>query len=242
MERIDLRSERSTLAELAYQHLLSAIMSHALKPGDKLRPDTLAAGMGISSTPVMEALARLAGEGLVDPGGGLGTRVAVLANEDLLLLYDCRLMCELHAVREGIATVDAAFLAHAQDLLNAHDAASLADNRTYEGRRRVAELDTAFHLHVVSLWPNPRTLSWYTQLNIHMRAHRISVLLDKEARQSRNDEIIRQHWAIYAAVERRDVEAALAAVRDHIAFAKQRMISLGQVVDESPSGDDGLRR
>src|SRR5687767_8721292 len=106
MQAVDLRSARNTLGDLVYGHLLDAILSHELRPGMRLRPEDLAVQMGLSPTPVKHALARLAGEGLVEHRAGLGPFVAEPTVAEILDLYDCRLMCELHAVREGFGQID----------------------------------------------------------------------------------------------------------------------------------------
>src|SRR5829696_6812660 len=123
MQVVDLRGAKNTLSDLAYGYLLEAILSHELQPGMRLRPEDLAARMGLSPTPVKHALARLAGEGLVEHRAGLGPFVAEPTVPEILDLYGCRLMCELHSIREGFARIDDAFLAELRRRLAAHEAA-----------------------------------------------------------------------------------------------------------------------
>ena len=146
MQVIDLRSAKTTLGDLAYGHLLNAILSHELRPGARLRPDDLAAAMGLSPTPVKHALARLAGEGLVEHRAGLGPFVAEPTIADILELYGCRLMCELHAAREGFARIGDAFVVELRRNLEAHEAAFAARDEAFESQRAVLEADRDFHL------------------------------------------------------------------------------------------------
>jgi DNA-binding GntR family transcriptional regulator len=231
MQTVNLRNARPTLADLAHQHILDAIISHQLKPGDRLRPDELALSMGISQTPVKEALARLAGEGLVDLSRTSGPRVALLLDEGLIALYDCRLMCELHALREGVDLITRDFLDEAARRLETYDSAAAEDDGSFELRKRLAELDGAFHEHLVSLRPNARLQSWYAQLNVHLRAHQISVVLTQNSIQDRIKTFRAQHWAIYAALERRDSTAAAAIAREHIEFARDWLLGLERALD-----------
>jgi DNA-binding GntR family transcriptional regulator len=224
MQSVDLRSVRPTLADLAHRHILDAIMSHRLRPGDRLRPDELATSMGISPTPVKEALARLAGEGLVDLSRATGPRVAILLDEGLGALYDCRLMCELHALREDTDLVGTEFLAEAARLLEGYDSAVARDDRTFEGRKRVAELDGAFHRHLVSLRTNARLQAWYAQLDVQLRAYQLSAMLNRDDVEHRNETFRAQHGAIYAALERRDAAAAVAAARAHIEYTRDWLL------------------
>ena len=67
---------RTSLAEQAYAALLDAIVGGELPPGERLRDTELAEQLGVSRTPVREALRRLEDEGLVETGRHAYTRVA----------------------------------------------------------------------------------------------------------------------------------------------------------------------
>jgi DNA-binding GntR family transcriptional regulator len=226
MQSVDLRSVRPTLADLAHRHILDALMSHQLQPGDRLRPDDLAATMGISQTPVKEALARLAGEGLVDLSRATGPRVALLPHDGLAALYDCRVMCELHALGESAELIRPEFLTEAARLLENYDSALAEGAVSFENRKRVDELDGAFHQHLVSLRPNSRLSTWYAQLDLQLRGHRLSVAVDDRDAQHRNETFRSQHRAIYAALERRDAAAAVAAARAHVEFDRDCLLGV----------------
>ena len=218
MQAVDLRSARNTLGDLAYEHLLRAILSHELRPGMRLRPEDLAAQLGLSPTPVKHALARLAGEGLVDHRAGLGPFVAEPTIEEILDLYDCRLMCELHAVREGFALVDDRFLAELERRLERHEAACDARDSSFESQRRVLEADRDFHGWYMELWPNGRARTWYAQLNTHIRSYQISNRMRARAG------MLVEHRAIYAGFAARDLGRTLDAVRTHLGLARQSFL------------------
>lgn len=218
MQAVDLRSAKNTLGELAYAYLLRAILSHELRPGMRLRPEGLAAQLGLSPTPVKHALARLAGEGLVEHRAGLGPFVAEPTIEETLELYDSRLMCELHAVREGFGQVDDRFLEELRRRLTEHEAACAARDDTFESQRRVLESDRDFHQCYMELWPNGRAINWYSQLNTHIRSFQIS------NRMRARPGMLVEHQAIYAAFEARDLDRVLAAVRTHLELAKQSFL------------------
>src|SRR3954464_5042092 len=90
MQIVDLRSAKNTLGELAYGHLLRLILSHELQPGTRLRPEDLAARLGLGAAAVRHALAGLAGGGVVVHRPGLGPFVAEPTVSEILELYDCR--------------------------------------------------------------------------------------------------------------------------------------------------------
>lgn len=228
MQIVDLRSERNTLGELAYGHLLRLILSHELQPGTRLRPEDLAAGMGLSPTPVKHALARLAGEGLVVHRAGLGPFVAEPTIDEILELYGCRMMCELHAVREGFAQVDDRFVGDLTRALEQHEARWAARDETFESQRAVIEADRDFHECYMQLWPNPRALSWYRQLNVHIRSFQLgNRLLGRAGMQV-------EHRAIVEAFAARDLDRALTAVRMHLEGAQHAFLERARMARTTP--------
>lgn len=210
----DLRKAKTNLSDLAYQHLLSAIVAHELPPGTHLRPQDLAQRMGLSQTPVKDALARLAGEGLVEHRAGLGPFVAEPTVSEVAELYDCRLMCELHALREGFLRLDDGFLMSVLRHLEAHEAALAARDGSYERQRLLAEADRDFHLSYMRVWPNEKALSWYCQLNVHIRSDLVANKVGGRPG------TLSEHRQIYDALVARDLERALRAVRHHVEASK----------------------
>jgi DNA-binding GntR family transcriptional regulator len=229
MQVVDLRSAKNSLSDLAYGYLLEAILSHELQPGTRLRPEDLAAQMGLSPTPVKHALARLAGEGLVQHRAGLGPFVAEASVDEVAELYDCRLMCETHAIREGFARIDDPFLADLAQCQDAHAMAFTARDGTDERQRLAIEADRDFHLCYMRLWPNERTHIWYTQLNVHIRSYQLT-----NNTAGRLDALA-EHRAIYEAMAARDLDGALAAVRQHLERAKQSFLERARLGSSSRS-------
>jgi len=218
MQIVDLRSAKNSLGELAYGHLLRLILSHELQPGTRLRPEDLAAQMGLSPTPVKHALARLAGEGLVVHRAGMGPFVAEPTVHEILELYDCRMMCELHAVREGFTRIDRQFIAKLGGALERHEAVWAERGESFESKRRVIEADRDFHECYMRLWPNERALNWYRQLNVHIRSFQLgNHLLGRAGMHV-------EHRAILDAYTARDLDGALTAVRTHLEGARDAFI------------------
>jgi DNA-binding GntR family transcriptional regulator len=228
MQIVDLRSARNTLGELAYGHLLRLILSHELKPGTRLRPEDLAARMGLSPTPVKHALARLAGEGLVVLRAGLGPFVAEPTINEILELYDCRLMCELHAIREGFPSVDERFVFELGRRLEVHEAACAARDETFESQRAVIEADRDFHESYMLLWRNERALAWYRQLNVHIRSFQLgNKILGRPGMQV-------EHRAILTAYQARDLDGALLAARTHLERARDAFLERARMARAAP--------
>ena len=95
---IDRFANVGNAAETAYAVLREAIITNALKPGDRLRADDLAKKLGVSKTPVREALRKLQAEELVATQGNALT-VRVLSEEQLFEIYYTREALEGMAAR-----------------------------------------------------------------------------------------------------------------------------------------------
>jgi DNA-binding GntR family transcriptional regulator len=230
---------RQTLADLAYQELMEAIIFRRLRPGDPLGLDQLAAQLGMSRTPVNLALSRLHAEGLVSYNEHLGFLVRVLTAKDVRDIYDLRLVCELHAIEGGLPTAETADLAAIAVLHQQIEAST--DWATADAFRRFWELDGQFHQAIVHLSDNAILLEWFAKLHYHIHAARLGL----QAPQAQPfQQMLEEHAAIVAALDARDVAAARAALRRHI--VRSRDVTLARLAALSngaaPDDPNGLAR
>jgi DNA-binding GntR family transcriptional regulator len=109
---------RTSLSERAYATLLDAIVRGDLAPGSRLRDSELAEQLGVSRTPVREALRRLEDEGLVETGRNTFTRVAPIRPDRIADAFP--VVAALHglATRLGVPALSRADL----ELMRRHDA------------------------------------------------------------------------------------------------------------------------
>jgi DNA-binding GntR family transcriptional regulator len=224
MQSEDVRDGKTTFVDVAYKYILNGILSHQIKPGQALRSKELATVVKISPTPIDRALERLTGEGLVEFRPGKGPYVPEPSVSEILDLYDVRLMLEVYAVQEGIGHVDSQFLTVMEDVLKKHEVACEALDGTYERHRVWIEADRDVHTQYVSLWPNPKAQSWYRQIDVHIK----SFLLTSVARFYR-EASMKEHRAIYQALEKRDVTAAMQAVREHSTLSRGAFLDRARV-------------
>jgi len=96
---------KTSLKETAYRHIRSKLLKRELKPGSSLSHRELAKEIGISFTPVRDAIGQLTIEGLLETHPQRGTTVADISREDLAELYDVREALECH----GVAKADVRF-------------------------------------------------------------------------------------------------------------------------------------
>jgi DNA-binding GntR family transcriptional regulator len=136
-----------TAAEIAYAVLREAILSNVLTPGTRLRADDVARELGVSKTPVREALRKLQAEDFVVTGAGNALTVKVLSERQLLEIYYTREALEGMAARlaaENAGQLDVAQLrAVVHDVEVALGKSDRAAIRNYTGEFQLAVFKAA---------------------------------------------------------------------------------------------------
>jgi DNA-binding GntR family transcriptional regulator len=97
--RLNAKKKSAPVREWAYDYLKSNVLSGYFNPGERLTEEHLARSMGVSRTPVREALHKLESEGLVKPFQRRGFSVARDSREELEDLFDIRAALEGYAIR-----------------------------------------------------------------------------------------------------------------------------------------------
>src|SRR5215831_20719159 len=102
---------RTFLVEGAYEAILENILSGTLPSGTVVSEVSLAQELHVSRTPVHQALARLAKEGLIERRLGRKPRIARFGREDVLEIYEMRLLLETAATQRATKRIDPRLLA-----------------------------------------------------------------------------------------------------------------------------------
>ena len=209
------------LSEQTYLVLKDKILRRQLEPGARISVDDIAHGLGVSRTPVTDALKRLALEGLVEILPRRGTFVTELTARDVSELFDIRLLVELYASRV------IAGRGRAQEFLQAIDEPigrmrEATVNGDYGDYESFISADRQLHTTLVAMSENQRLMQIFTELNVHMRVARAHYLNNVEnARQAHQE-----HEAILAAFQSGEVERVEQALTAHIINVKCRILEL----------------
>ena len=223
--------QRSVLADQVYDQVLSLLMDGKLTSGDPLSIDGTARELGVSPTPVREALARLESTGLVTRVALRGYRVApMLSHDELSDLMDARLLLEPHNAEIACGRADATFLEALEqsidDLRRAPNGPHFSDYRSYW------EADERFHRLIVEQTANTFLLSAYESLGGHV--HRFRLFSGVGVRDAAS--AIDEHARILAAMRRGDAAAAKIAMASHICGVGERAIHEYEAADETAPG------
>lgn len=210
--------QQTLLGSQVYDLLWQRIVRHQLRPGDKLSDLRLSEELGVSRTPVREALHRLAQEGIVRAESRRGFFVARFSRRDVREVYDVRTALELLAVRLALPQLTDAEIAAAQaDLDGVVPRVRAGDPAANEEFLRI---DREFHQWLIVRADNSRLAALMASLQAQLRVFQYyGIHLHKMMEIS-----IAHHQAILAALHQRDQAAAEAAMERHIQEVKAQVL------------------
>lgn len=198
----------------AYSLILEAIDRGDIRPGQRLVETELAERLGVSRTPVREALSRLEAQGVV-AREGRGLRVATLDHDQLGELYEVR------GVVEGLAARLAARHAAPEEIAVLTDMVE-ADRRVLGDPRALALANRRFHRQLHRASHN----RYLNQMLQSMRRSMALISSTTLAAPGRGAQALDEHAEIVAAIAARDEAAAQAAAERHISNAYRTRLVL----------------
>jgi DNA-binding GntR family transcriptional regulator len=207
----------ASVVDQVYLAIRERISEGSLQRGARIHQEDLAEDLGVSRTPVREALRRLAAEGLVEMRANRGARVADLAVSDMASAYAARQVIEPGAARMAAAERLPGPLARMRAALSAQRRAIPSVRRSFDANRE-------FHIALVEGSGNPFLLQFVERLWVA----RIGEVIYE--RQSETPERMRldadEHERILAAIEDGNGRRAETLTRRHLADAMRRSADL----------------
>ena len=215
-------------AELAYEQVRSAIVENRYPPGQRLVEQRIAEELGLSRTPVREALHMLEAEGLVVSERNRGAMVRPLSTTEVLDLYGLRIRLESYAVEVATERATETELGElAADADAFRRIRQTSDVETVEGVRLIHEANHRFHDAII-------TAARHRRLAI-MLARTVDIPLVFQAfRTFGAAEIERSdtfHHLIVEAMCRRDPNRAAALMTEHIAQGRDAVLDAMATID-----------
>ena len=202
-----------TMAEAALEGLREAIILGEIRPGTHLRLEEVAQQLGMSISPIREAVRQLEALGLAEHVPHHGARVVRLEVEELRELFSIRLALEGMAVRR------AAELFRAEDDARAREHLAAYDDARHRGDTRAAMREhTAFHFTLYEAAQSAWLVRLIRPAWDSCERYRPVLLADTGALQDRHEELDEELLAACAA---HDAERAAAALRAHLELASE---------------------
>jgi DNA-binding GntR family transcriptional regulator len=207
----------SGLAEEVYKMIRADIMSLRIPPGTRILVDNLARELGVSQTPIREALSMLEAIGLVTKQHFIGYCAAPKFNsEQYKKLFEVRLLLEPYAARHAAQKMEEPMLETLQGLIAQMEPEGA--NGTLTSYERFADQDADFHARIAVGGGNDLIAEALDRLHTHLHIFRLAVHSEYAA------EAKVEHARIALALTERDPDAAEAAMRAHIENSFQRLI------------------
>jgi DNA-binding GntR family transcriptional regulator len=210
--------QRQRASDSVYDAIRSAILSRAFAPGQRLNVHELAAQLGVSLTPVKDALTRLEAEALIEIRPRSGTFVSAMSADDVAEAFDIRCALECLAAEKALARATPADIARLRTLADV--IAEPADDDA--ARLRHESRNIEFHKRIVLLSGSKRLAQMYESLDAHIQIARIH--RGHGDWKTRLDFEREEHLAIAAAFADGDAPALVSALRRHIMRAADSLV------------------
>lgn len=200
-------NEYLPLRDVVFKTLRQAILKGELEPGERLMEIQLADRLGVSRTPIREAIRKLELEGLVLMIPRKGAEVAKISEKSLRDVLEIRRALDALAIElciERMTEDDIKALAEAQEEFR----------KSVEGNDAmvIAESDERFHDVIYNSTNNPRLVQMLNNLREQMYRYRLEYIKDAEKRQI----LVSEHDWILKAISERNVTEAKTAIRQHV--------------------------
>lgn len=216
-DKLEIRmDEYLPLRDVVFNTLRQAILKGELKPGERLMEIQLANKLGVSRTPVREAIRKLELEGLVLMIPRKGAEVADITRQDMEDVLEVRTALEELAVKDACDHITDAQLSELKKASNEFKKALL------EGKDLVTCADADMHFHdvILSATNNRRLIQMLNNLSEQMYRYRMEYLKDERTHKT----LIEEHDAIRRALKKHDKVKAGAAIRVHIDNQKRSIL------------------
>lgn len=206
-------NEYLPLREVVFNNLRDAILNGQLHPGERLLENQLAEKLGVSRTPVREALRMLEQENLVALVPRKGAQVLDLSADDIRSVLEIRQALEVvairHACQDGMSEEDIALL---KELNGRFERAF--EEKNYE---EVAQSDEMFHDVIFRAANNRRLELIVSNMRAQVYRYRMAYLKVFETRTA----VVNHHQNIVRAIETHDEALGVKTMTDHIAHQTQ---------------------
>ena len=208
-------NEYLPLRDVVFNTLRQAILRGELKPGERLMEIALSQRLGVSRTPVREAIRMLEQEGLVIMIPRKGAQVAEISEKDLKDVLEVRLGLEELAVRIACQRITEEELEELEQAVKEFEEAMKEDNLGV-----LAAADVKVHEVIYGSTHNKRLVQIISNIREQMYRYRVEYLKDEDTRNL----LVKEHKEIYAAIKNRDVKSAKEISYQHIENQREAII------------------
>ena len=212
------------LRDVVFNTLRQAILRGELKPGERLMEIHLANKLGVSRTPIREAIRKLELEGLVTMIPRRGAEVAQITEKSMNDVLEVRRAMDALCVELACDRITPEEL---QDLKKACDTFEAAVKT--DDIKQIAQADVAFHDIIYAATDNRRLIQLLNNLREQMYRYRIEYLKKKEC----YPQLLEEHQTIIDSIESRDKDRATQITGQHIKNQAEAVVDTIREKEES---------
>lgn len=203
-------TDSPSLDKLAYEKIKEAILNFQFMPNQALVEGELAAQLGISKTPVRDALMQLEKEGLVTRVPFKGTYVSDINNQDMVDIFVIRIALEGLAVKLAVDHLTEEDFSQLEELIGSHENALKLRELS-----SVMKINNQFHSIIIQRCSNPRLVKMLAMVDDHLKRYRLLSI----AQGVRSEKSVPEHRAILEALRKGEARKAEEVMRRHLESA-----------------------
>ena len=196
------------LRDVVFNTLREAILKGDLKPGERLMELQLASKLGVSRTPIREAIRMLEQEGLAVTTPRKGAEVAKMTLKDMEDVLEIRDALDELAVRIACQKITDEQLKQLEDVKELFEKNTQTNNV-----KNIVEADVSFHDVIYEATGNPKLVTLLNNLREQVYRYRVEYIKDPKNYPT----LIAEHEAILDSLKNRDVKNAVEAMHVHVA-------------------------
>jgi DNA-binding GntR family transcriptional regulator len=192
---------------IVYENLKKRIINHQLKPGEPLNESVLTKELGISKTPIREALQQLEKEGFIENIPGKGSFVSRISIQDIREIFEIREILECEVVKRAAMKSD-------PDKIGGIRKKFETESNGDKNSRDQFKAGDRIHTFIFESFGNKRLLEYYKRLQEHII--RMRLYFFNQLHQERSGQSFKEHLEIMDALIAQDPPRAEKAMRDHL--------------------------
>lgn len=215
-------NEYMPLRELVFTTLRQAILKGEIQPGERLMEIQLAEKMGVSRTPIREAIRKLANEGLVTMIPRKGAVVAGISEKMLMDVLQVRMTLEKMAYECAFKCINDEQIEQLKEAEKEFEEAIKSNDLV-----KITEVDEKFHFIIYNAAQNDKLKEILTNLRENMYRYRMEYAKNRESR----EQLIKEHNEMIETLIKRDSVEGLKIVEEHI--RNQEKVILAKIEEDA---------
>lgn len=212
------KNKGKNLMDVAYNSIKELILENKLKPGDVLSENLIAQELGMSRTPVREALKVLAQEDFIEILKGIGTYVKDISTSDIIDIFEVRKSLEIIAIKTAIYEItDKEISILENKFINLKQKKDKGEKVELD---EFTEIDRQLHWTIIEKCHNKYVKNLMKTINSNTQRYmRMSIIALNNLEESTN-----QHLELLNLIRKRDLENLTIALKKHIDWSLEWII------------------